>query len=140
MKKAMRPFASQEELLSHMKQAVESASEEEKLGLLRSYPDLGARVKMAVASVCEQKGAGLDQLNEEEYKDFLAMNKEYNEKFGFPFIIAVKGHNKDSIRVAMKERIQNTKEQELSEALTQVYKIAGFRLEDTLKMGIGTGK
>lgn len=83
MKKAMRPFASQEELLSHMKQAVESASEEEKLGLLRSYPDLGARVKMADASVSEQKGAGLDQLNGEEYKDFLAMNKEYNEKLGF---------------------------------------------------------
>ncbi|MFP3589128.1 2-oxo-4-hydroxy-4-carboxy-5-ureidoimidazoline decarboxylase, partial [Paraburkholderia sp. SIMBA_055] len=72
-----RPFASKEELLSHMKQAVESASEEEKLGLLRAYPDLGARVKMADASVSEQKGAGLDQLNEEEYKDFLAMNKEY---------------------------------------------------------------
>lgn len=128
-----RPFASLDELHSQMQKIVESASEEEKLNLLRAHPDLGARVKMAEASVSEQKGAGLDQLNKQEYKEFLALNKEYTEKFGFPFIIAVKGHNKDSIREAIKERIKNTREQEMNEALQQVYKISKFRLEDTIK-------
>lgn len=128
-----RPFSSFDELFGAMENTVRNASMDQKLALLNAHPDLGDRVKMTDESVREQKGAGLDQLSEEEHKEFLALNKEYTEKFGFPFIIAVKGHNKDSIKAAMKERINNDRDTELNTALTEIYKIARFRLEDLVQ-------
>jgi len=88
---------------------------------------------MTDESVQEQKGAGLDQLSAEEHAEFLDLNKQYTEKFGFPFIIAVKGHNKDSIKAAMKERINNDRDTELNTALKEIYKIARFRLDDLVE-------
>lgn len=128
-----KPFSSVDELFNAMENEVETASMDKKLDLLNAHPDLGGKVKMTDESVSEQKGAGLDQLSEEEHAEFLDLNKQYTDKFGFPFIIAVKGHDKDSIKAAMKERIQNDRETELNTALKEIYKIARFRLDDLVQ-------
>lgn len=125
-----RPFLTLTDLHHVMKNVVNEAALEEKLALLRAHPDLAGRVQMADASVKEQAGAGLNQLSKEEHQEFLSLNKTYTTKFAFPFIMAVKGQNKESIRASMKERVNNAPEDELKEALDQIYKIAFFRLED----------
>ncbi|WLV24992.1 2-oxo-4-hydroxy-4-carboxy-5-ureidoimidazoline decarboxylase [Aciduricibacillus chroicocephali] len=128
-----RPFSSVDELFNAMETEVDEAPMQKKLDLLNAHPDLGGRVKMTDESVQEQKGAGLDQLSPEEHAEFLDLNKQYTEKFGFPFIIAVKGHNKDSIKAAMQERVKNDRDTELETALKEIYKIARFRLDDLVE-------
>ncbi|MDQ0176071.1 2-oxo-4-hydroxy-4-carboxy-5-ureidoimidazoline decarboxylase [Bacillus chungangensis] len=129
---AKRPFFRVSCLHHVMKSVVNEATMEKKLALLRAHPDLASRVQMANASIKEQSDASLDQLTEEEYEDFLTLNKAYTEKFGFPFIMAVRGQNKDSIRESIQERLQLSPETELLEALCQIYKIACFRLYDLI--------
>lgn len=128
-----RPFANISDLKDEMIKIVNEADIEKKLDLLRAHPDLGGRVKMTDESVQEQQGAGLDQLTEEEHTEVLSMNEQYTTKFGFPFIIAVKGHDKESIMSEMKKRVSNDREIELSTALEEIYKIAGFRLDDLVQ-------
>ncbi|MBO9129261.1 factor-independent urate hydroxylase [Bacillus sp. 165] len=127
-----RPFSSLTDLHYKMKNIVQVSSLKEKLALLRAHPDLAARVPMANASIKEQNEAGLNQLSYEEYKEFIKLNKMYTQKFGFPFIMAVRGQTKETILITMRKRIGSTYEVEVEEALHQVYQIAGFRL-DTLK-------
>lgn len=129
-----RPFCSLTHLHWTMSNVVHLASTEEKLSLLRAHPDLAARVQMADASINEQAGAGLDTLSQEEYRDFLELNEMYKKKFGFPFILAVKDHNKESIRKSMHTRLSMSREMELKEALNQIFNIARFRLEDSIKI------
>jgi 2-oxo-4-hydroxy-4-carboxy-5-ureidoimidazoline decarboxylase len=128
-----RPFSSLANLHLTMMNIVEESSIEEKLDILRKHPDLAARVQMADASVREQAGVGLDRLSHEEYEEFLTLNRTYTLKYSFPFIMAVRGQSKDRIRSAIQKRIRNTYNEELEEALCQVYKIAHFRLEDIFK-------
>lgn len=128
-----RPFPSLDELHQLMVQVVKDANMEDQLDLIRAHPDLGGKLKMTDSSVKEQKGAGLDSLSEQEYMEFAALNKAYSEKFGFPFILAVKGHAKDSIYKAMKKRLNDSKEQEFETALTQIFAISKFRLDDMVK-------
>lgn len=130
-----RPFSSLSNLHLTMMKVVEGASIEEKLDLLRKHPDLATRVQMADASVREQAIIGLDRLSQEEYEEFFAFNRAYTMKYGFPFIMAVRGQSNESIRSAMQKRIRNTYNEELEEALCQVYKIASFRLDDLFKNG-----
>ncbi|MDQ0199594.1 2-oxo-4-hydroxy-4-carboxy-5-ureidoimidazoline decarboxylase [Neobacillus ginsengisoli] len=125
-----QPFLTVNDLHHVMKNVVEQSSIEEKLALLRAHPDLAGRVQMADASIKEQAGAGLDRLSKEEHEEFLSLNETYTRKFGFPFIMAVKGQNKESIRASLKERVNNSPDNELKESLNQIYKIAFFRLED----------
>lgn len=126
------PFTSIDALHSAMAEAVRSATPEERLKLLRAHPDLAGRLQMSSASVSEQKNAGLSDLTPEEYADFTACNNTYTGKFGFPFIMAVRGQNKHSIREAMLRRLDSTPEAELDTALQEVAKIARFRLLDLL--------
>ncbi|SDI60872.1 2-oxo-4-hydroxy-4-carboxy-5-ureidoimidazoline decarboxylase [Natribacillus halophilus] len=128
-----RPFASLDDLHETMKQTVQLANKEEKLALLRAHPDLAGRVELTTSSQKEQSGADLDQLSQEEYENFLALNRRYTEKFDFPFIMAVKGHSKDSIYHSMMERVENDYDREYETALNEIYKIARFRLEDAIK-------
>jgi len=128
-----RPFPSREALHQAMKQQVASATRAEQLALLRAHPDLGARASMSTASTSEQQGAGLDQLTPEEYADLTACNQAYRAKFGFPFLFAVKGSNKTKIMEALSRRTNADQEQELAEALEQVYRIAEFRLETVVE-------
>ncbi|QQK77230.1 2-oxo-4-hydroxy-4-carboxy-5-ureidoimidazoline decarboxylase [Salicibibacter cibarius] len=128
-----RPFSSLDDLHETMKKTVQSANKKEKLTLLRAHPDLAGRVELTTSSQKEQSGAGLDQLSQEEYENFLALNRRYTEKFNFPFIMAVKGHSKDSIYHSMMERVENDYDREYETALNEIYKIARFRLEDAIK-------
>ena len=126
----MRPFADVGELRDAMVQQVELASPEEQLALLRAHPDLGGRVRLSDASANEQIGAGLDQLTREEFDAFTRLNESYGQKFGFPFLYAVKGSTKYDILRTLEQRIRSTREDEYREALRQVYRIAEFRLND----------
>jgi xanthine dehydrogenase large subunit len=123
------PFASIDALHAAMVAEVERASADEQLALLRAHPDLGARVRMSGASVSEQSGAGLDRLTAEEAAELLRWNAAYREKFGFPFLLAVKGCTKDDILKALRERLPGTREEEFRTALNQAFRIARFRLE-----------
>jgi 2-oxo-4-hydroxy-4-carboxy-5-ureidoimidazoline decarboxylase len=126
------PFKSREELLQTMVTVVKNADHALQLALLRAHPDLGTRLKISEVSQKEQAGVGLDKLSTQEFAEFVSLNQSYVEQFEFPFIMAVKGRNKDTILAAMKERVGNNYEQEFLTALNEVYKIAGFRLIDVI--------
>jgi 2-oxo-4-hydroxy-4-carboxy-5-ureidoimidazoline decarboxylase len=123
-----RPFRDEIELHQCMVNVVKSASPAEQLALIRAHPDLGSKAKMAVASVQEQAGVGLDHLRPEEYKRFRLLNQAYKEKFGFPFIIAVKNHTTTSILEAFVHRLENTAAIEIKQALSEIFQIAEYRL------------
>ncbi len=112
------------------------ASEEERLGVLRAHPDLAGKLavagKLTEDSRKEQAGAGLDRLTPEEHARFTELNTEYMRKYGFPFIIAVKGLTKDDILAAFEKRIRNSRAQEFATACGQVERIALLRLEGML--------
>ena len=127
---ADRPFDSVEDLHEHMAGAVRDASAEHKLALLRAHPDLGEQTEMTDASEREQASAGLDELSPEQYETFQRLNETYRDRFGFPFIMAVKGASPDEIRAAMEERIDNSEATEFRTALDQVHEIARLRLEE----------
>jgi OHCU decarboxylase len=128
-----RPFASRAALHGAMTRQVELAAHAEQLALLRAHPDLGARARMSEASTREQEGAGLDQLTSEEYAELTARNRAYRDKFGFPFLFAVKGSGKRAIMEALRLRGASDADSELAEALAQVYRIAWFRLEEIVR-------
>ncbi len=128
-----RPFPSGEALLQTMITIVQKAEASAQLQLLRAHPDLGTRLKITDASHKEQAGAGLDKLTKDEYEEMASLNQQYVNTFGFPFIMAVKGQSKEAIVSAMKERIHHPYEQECTRALQEVYKIAAFRLNETIR-------
>ena len=132
----LRPFASLDALHAAMAAAVAAAGESEKLALLRAHPDLAGKLARAGAltdaSTAEQASAGLDRLSEEEFQRFTAFNIAYTEKFGFPFIIAVRENTKASILAAFGRRITNSREAEFTTALAEVAKIARLRLTNLL--------
>ncbi len=113
-----------------------SASEAEKLGVLTAHPDLAGKLaqakRLTVESSAEQAGAGLDALTDDEKETFTMLNQAYVDKFSFPFIIAVRDHDKASILAAFRRRIENERDTELAEACLQVERIAEFRLRDLL--------
>jgi 2-oxo-4-hydroxy-4-carboxy-5-ureidoimidazoline decarboxylase len=123
-----RPFTSVSDLHQQMVNVVGYFSPEKELALIQSHPDLGSRVAMAEASVQEQAGAGLNQLSPQEYEQFQQLNQAYTEKFGFPFIIAVKNHTKASILATFQSRLENFAAQERQQALAEIMMIARFRL------------
>jgi 2-oxo-4-hydroxy-4-carboxy-5-ureidoimidazoline decarboxylase len=124
-----RPFKNVAQLHQTMVDVVRTASQDAQIELIQAHPDLGSKAKMAMASVQEQAGAGLDRLTPEEYNRFLSLNQAYKNKFDFPFIIAVKNHTKDSILAAFEQRLQNSIETERNQALAEIFQIAKFRLD-----------
>jgi 2-oxo-4-hydroxy-4-carboxy-5-ureidoimidazoline decarboxylase len=130
---AARPFADLATLLAAMKAAAETARPEEQLALLRAHPDLGTRARISSASTKEQAAAGLDHLTPEEFQRLQTMNSAYRSKFGFPFLFAVKGSTKYDVLDALERRIDASPEEEFQEALRQVYRIAEFRLRETIE-------
>jgi OHCU decarboxylase len=123
------PFESVDALHTAMTAEVDRATREEQLALLRAHPDLGARARISEASAGEQAGAGLDRLTPAEFARLHRLNAEYREKFGFPFLYAVKGSTKHDILKALEQRVGSTQDEEFRVALDQVYRIARFRLE-----------
>lgn len=116
-----------------------AASEAERLGVLRAHPDLAGKLAIAgeltADSRNEQAGAGLDRLSPAEHARFTELNNAYTQKFGFPFIIAVKGLNRHDILSAFETRIGNDAAQEFATATAQVEKIAWLRLSTMLPEG-----
>ncbi len=127
-----RPFVSFDDLATKMIQEVQAASPNEQLALLKAHPDLGTRAKVSATSAAEQSGAGLDRLSKSEYDQLLRLNTDYKKRFGFPFLFAVKGSDKNAIFEALKRRIKSAPEQEFQVALGHVFRIARFRLEETI--------
>jgi 2-oxo-4-hydroxy-4-carboxy-5-ureidoimidazoline decarboxylase len=134
---ARRPFGSVAELHAAMADVVRTASEDERLRLIRAHPELAGKAavrgELTDESTREQKGAGLDQCNVEEFERMQDLNRRYNEKFGFPFVIAVKGHDRHSILRAFAERLENARDVEAGECIEQIIRIGGFRLADAVK-------
>ena len=127
-----RPFADVEELHRALVDVVEHATRKEQLALIRAHPDLGTRARISAASSEEQTGAGLDRLTPAEFELFTRLNHEYREKFGFPFLFAVRGSGKYDVLRALEQRLESAMDAEFREALRQVYRIAEFRLRDTV--------
>ena len=127
-----RPFRTVLELHAAMRAVVTRASAGERLALLRAHPDLAGKAAragaMSAASVSEQATAGLDRLTDDEFARFERLNAAYRERFGFPFIIAVRRHDTLAILAAYERRLQNTREGEIDAALEQVFEITGLRL------------
>jgi len=128
-----RPFASREILLEALVSQVQEATPEEKLALLCAHPDLGTRAAVSEASSGEQAGAGLDRLSPGEFERLSRLNLAYRAKFGFPFLLAVKRATKNTIFETLERRLNASTESERREALKQVYRIAEFRLRDSVK-------
>jgi len=125
-----KPFSNFEELSAKMIDIFENSSKEKKLEVLNSHPDLGDKMKIGLLtqdSSKEQSGAGLDMCTEDEFNEFKKLNISY-KKFGFPFILAVKGKNKNEILNNFRKRISSDIKTEFEEAIKQVKKIASLRL------------
>ena len=131
-----RPFANVEALAQAMRKAVAAAPDEAKLHLIRAHPQLAGKAAIAGEltehSTREQSGAGLDRCSPAEYAQLTQLNDAYQQKFGFPFILAVRGHTRASIIASIARRLDNDADTERDEALAQIDRIAGFRLRDLL--------
>ena len=129
---AAAPFASLTALAAAMVAVVDAATEEEQLALLRAHPDLAGKAALAGEltdeSTEEQAQAGLGSLTPAEMERFTALNGAYRDKFGFPFILAVRGATKHVILGAFDARLANARGAELAACIAQVHKIAWMRL------------
>jgi len=127
-----RPFASAEALAAAMR----TAGIEPQLKLVRAHPELAGKAavrgELTAESTREQSGAGLNQCSPEEFARLQALNAQYNEKFGFPFILAVRGYDRHGIIDNFSERVENDRDTELRASLEQIHRIAGFRLADLI--------
>ena len=129
---AGQPFESVSDVATALEAVVRDASHDQKLGLLRAHPDLGEQTEMTDASEAEQASAGLDQLRPELYSAFQRLNEQYRDRFGFPFIMAVKNESPEAIRAAMEQRVTHSEQEEFETALSEVHKIARLRLDDII--------
>ena len=128
-----KPYKNFEELFSKMMEIFENSKKERHLEILNAHPDLAIEKKLTEDSKNEQKNASLNQCTDEEFIEFKKLNEEYKKKFAFPFIIAVKGKNKEEILNSFRQRITNNINLEFEEAKKQVKKIASFRLSEIIK-------
>jgi len=128
-----KPYNNLDELVSKMMKIFENIEKERHLEILNSHPDLAVEKKLTEDSKNEQKNASLNQCTDEEFVEFKKLNEEYKKKFGFPFIVAVKGKNKEEILNSFRQRITNNINLEFEEAKKQVKKIASFRLGEIIK-------
>ena len=128
-----KPYDDLDELFAKMMEIFENSKQREHLKILNAHPYLAIEKKLTKDSANEQNNANLDQCSDKEFEEFQKLNKEYKKKFGFPFIVAVKGKNKYEILENFKKRIKNEKNIEFEEAKNQVKKIASFRLGEIKK-------
>jgi 2-oxo-4-hydroxy-4-carboxy-5-ureidoimidazoline decarboxylase len=129
------PFASVGALHRALMKTVHRASPDEQLALLRAHPELAGKAaiagEMTAASIDEQSSAGLGACTPEEFARITALNRRYGERFGFPFILAVRGLDRHRIIEEFARRVERTRDEEVAEALRQVARITRLRL-DTL--------
>jgi 2-oxo-4-hydroxy-4-carboxy-5-ureidoimidazoline decarboxylase len=131
-----RPFASIDALHRRMCEIVETAGEQKQLVLINAHPELAGKAavrgELTAESTREQSGAGLDQCTHQEFETLLRLNAQYRDKFGFPFILAVRGYDRHGIIANFEARVQHSRADELRASLEQIYRIARFRLDDLL--------
>ena len=129
---AAQGVADVDELARILAHCVDQADQEKKLALIRAHPDLAGRAAMrgelTRESSAEQASAGIDQCTKEEYARFQELNEKYKEKFGFPFVMAVKGSNRQEILAAFAVRLNNDAKTEFETAIAEIHKIAWIRL------------
>ena len=127
---ALRPFVNREAMIEAFASTVAAAQVSAQLALIRAHPDLASKAKLTSDSSREQEGAGLDALTTTEFAHFTGLNNRYKQRFGFPFIYAVKGATKSQIIQSFEERVENEQDEEFAMALRQVCRIFRFRIED----------
>jgi len=136
-----RPFTSRVQLLDAMCAVVAAASTDEQLKLIRAHPELAGkaaiRKELTAESGREQQGAGLDSCTPIEFARLQELNKAYGARFGFPFILAVRGHTPASIIREFEQRIEHDVAAEQAVALHQIGRIGGFRLADAVATNAG---
>ena len=130
---ARRPFATLASLHDAMTTAVRSADADRRFALVNGHPDLAGKAARAGAmtadSTAEQSSAGLERLSEDEFARFHRLNEAYRKKFGFPFIVCVRRHTRDSILRQFERRLTHDAATELDAALTEVFRITALRLD-----------
>ena len=128
-----KPFKNLESFVSKLIAVYENSDDKTILEILNLHPELAVEEKLTDDSKTEQNKANLKECTPEEFNEFKKLNIEYKKKFNFPFIIAVKGKNKNEILNYFRERIKNSLDEEFLEAKIQVKKIATFRLKEIIK-------
>ena len=128
-----KPFKNSQDLINKMIKIYESCTIDQIIVILNLHPKLAIEKKLTSFSTKEQTGAELDKCSKKELAEFDHLNFDYEKKFKFPFIIAVKGKNKIEILENFRSRVNNDYEKEFQEAKSQVTKIALFRLNEILK-------
>ena len=126
----LKPFKNKDDLINKIIKIYETSSQDEILNILRSHPKLAVEKELTEHSNQEQSRANLKNCTQEEFDEFTKLNSEYEKKFGFPFIMAVKGKDKIEILNNFRQRINNNVEFEFEESKKQVKKIALFRLDE----------
>jgi OHCU decarboxylase len=134
-----RPFRDVEDMHAALAEIVLAADRERQLALIRAHPDLVGRAalrgSLTAASTAEQRAAGLaaDDLTDEEKRQFTEFNRQYAERFGFPFVICARENRKQAILAGFAERIGHDSETEIATALHEINRIAWYRLTDIVR-------
>jgi 2-oxo-4-hydroxy-4-carboxy-5-ureidoimidazoline decarboxylase len=131
---ARRPYPSVDALYRAMVDVVARAGEAAQLALIHAHPELAGKVavrgELTAESTREQGGAGLLQCTQEEFDKLQRLNRAHHEKFGFPFILAVRGYDRSEIIAKFEARVNNSRDDEFRASLAQIYRIARFRIDD----------
>jgi 2-oxo-4-hydroxy-4-carboxy-5-ureidoimidazoline decarboxylase len=131
---ADRPFASVDDLRRALERAMRAAPRERQVALIRAHPELAGREaragELTAESAGEQARAGLDRMSAGELAALQSLNRDYRARFGFPFVVCVREHTKESILARGAERLSHSADEEVAIALGEIAKIAGLRLAD----------
>jgi 2-oxo-4-hydroxy-4-carboxy-5-ureidoimidazoline decarboxylase len=129
----LRPFAGVNELFAAMKSVVDRAPEEVLIALIRAHPDLANKTQRAAGltaeSNAEQNSAGLDRLSDAEFLAFERVNNAYRAKFGFPYVVCVRRHTRDSVLRDFERRLPNDAKAETQTSIGEIFRIAALRLD-----------
>ncbi len=121
------------ELATVFAMCVEQATDERKLALICAHPDLAGKAaisgELTEESSVEQASAGIDQCSKEEYQQFQDLNDQYKDKFGFPFVMAVRDSDRQEILAAFQRRLENDSQTEFDTAIREIHTIARLRLQ-----------
>lgn len=125
-----RPFADVGALRSALEEAMRAAPYDRRVALIRAHPELGGDEPLTDESAGEQASAGLDRLTAAEHAELRRLNRAYRKRFGFPFVVCVRGLTKEAILDQARARLEHSREQEVDVALGEIAKIAHLRLQD----------
>jgi 2-oxo-4-hydroxy-4-carboxy-5-ureidoimidazoline decarboxylase len=132
-----RPFGGVTQLFDAMKAAVDGAPRELQLALIKAHPDLANKTQRAAdltaESNAEQNSVGLDRLSDAEYEAFERVNNAYRSKFGFPYVVCVRRHTKDSILRDFERRLSNDAKTEMVTSIEEICRIAALRIDQLVR-------